>query len=97
MGAYTTMTTKGQLTIPKEVRDELGLLPGTRFFVMVRDGEVVALPKNKSIADLAGILGPPPAGAGCTLEEMDEAVGQAVGEEDDRIRHEWNELRSEKL
>jgi antitoxin PrlF len=47
MGAYTTMTSKGQLTIPKDVRDELALTPGTKFYVSVRNGEVVALPKNK--------------------------------------------------
>ena len=91
MGAFTTMTSKGQLTIPKDVRDELGIAPGTRFFVTVRNGQVVALPKNRRIADLAGILGKPPKGAGATLDDLDEAIGQAIGEDDDRIRTEWNE------
>ena len=53
MGAFTTMTSKGQLTIPKDVREELSLKPGTKFFVTVRNGQVVALPKNRHIADLA--------------------------------------------
>lgn len=97
MGAFTTMTSKGQLTIPKEVRDELNLKAGTRFLVMVRNGEVVALPKNKSIADLAGMLGKPPSGWGATLDEIDEAIGKAVGEDDERIRREWNERESDKL
>lgn len=92
MGAFTTMTSKGQLTIPKDVRDELGVEPGTRFFVTVRDGQVVAFPKNRRIADLAGILGKPPEGAGATLEDFDEAIGLAVGEDDERIKREWNEL-----
>ena len=51
MGAYTTMTSKGQLTIPKDVRDQLGIEPGTRFFVTVHNGQVVAMPKNKKLAD----------------------------------------------
>ena len=91
MGAYTTMTSKGQLTIPKDVREELGLGAGTRFYVTVRNGEVVAMPKNRKLADLAGILGGPPAGAGATIEDMDDAIGQAVAEDDVRIVREWNE------
>jgi antitoxin PrlF len=92
MGAFTTMTSKGQLTIPKDVRDQLGLAAGTRFYVTVRDNEVVAMPKNRKLVDLAGMLGKPPAGAGATLEELDEAIGQAVAEDDERIVREWNEI-----
>jgi AbrB family looped-hinge helix DNA binding protein len=91
MGAFTTMTSKGQLTIPKDVREELGLAPGTRFYVTVRDGEVVALPKNKRLADLAGILGRPPNGRTLSLEEIDEAIADVVAEDDERIKREWRE------
>lgn len=89
MGAFTTMTSKGQLTIPKDVRDRLNLAPGTRFFVTERDGQVVARPKNKKLADLAGMLGRPPNGVSLTVEEMNDAVVEAVAEDDDRIRREW--------
>jgi antitoxin PrlF len=91
MGAYTTMTSKGQLTIPKDVRDQLGIEPGTRFFVTVRNGQVVAVPKNKKLADLAGILGRPPNGRSLTIKEMDDAIAEAVAEDDRRIVREWNE------
>lgn len=38
----TTVTTKGQVTIPKEVRDLLGITPGTSVtFEMEPDGRVV--------------------------------------------------------
>ncbi|UVC07641.1 AbrB/MazE/SpoVT family DNA-binding domain-containing protein [Rhizobium sp. TH2] len=89
MGAFTTMTSKGQLTIPKDVRDGLNLSPGTRFYVTIRKGQVVAVPKNKSLADLAGILGPPPNGVSLTVEEMNEAVMDAVAADDQRIVKEW--------
>ncbi|MCG6859345.1 MAG: AbrB/MazE/SpoVT family DNA-binding domain-containing protein [Salaquimonas sp.] len=92
MGAFTTMTSKGQLTIPKDVREALKLTPGTRFYVTERDGEVVALPKNKSIADLAGMLGDPPGGP-ATLGEIDEAIARHVAEDDERISREWHERR----
>ncbi len=91
MGAYTTMTSKGQLTIPKDVRDELALKPGTKFYVTVRNGEVLALPKNRRISDLAGVLGKPRTGAGATLSDLDEAIGRAVAEDDERIMREWRE------
>ena len=38
----TTLTVKGQVTIPKQIRDALGLTPGTAIdFAVNRDGEVV--------------------------------------------------------
>lgn len=91
MGAYTTMTSKGQLTIPKEVRERLNLAPGTRFFVTERDGLVVARPKNKKLADLAGMLGRPPNGVSLTPEAMRDAIAEAIAEDDDRIKRQWNE------
>lgn len=87
MGAYTTMTSKGQLTIPKDVRDKLGLAPGTRFFVTVKGREVVAMPKNRKLADLAGMLGRPPNGRSLSVEEMDEAIGDAVAEDWKAFEH----------
>ena len=95
MGFVATMSSKGQLTVPKEVREQLQLATGTQLFISVRDGELVARPKNRSIADLAGILGTPPIGVGATLEDLDKAVGEALAEEDRRIVREWNE-RGEK-
>lgn len=41
----TTITVKGQVTIPKQIRDSLGLLPGARVeFAVNREGEVVLHP-----------------------------------------------------
>ena len=38
----TTLTVKGQVTIPKQIRDSLDLQPGTRLeFTVNGDGEVV--------------------------------------------------------
>jgi antitoxin PrlF len=91
MGAFATMTSKGQLTIPKDIRDRLNLSEGTRFYVTVRNGEVVALPKNRRLADLAGILGKPPSGETLTVEEIDRAIMDAVAEDDERIKREWHE------
>ncbi len=96
MGFFATMSSKGQLTIPKDVRDELKLETGTQLYISVRGGELVARPKNRNIAELAGILGKPTVGAGATLEDLDKAVGEALAEDDRRIVREWNELHGKK-
>jgi len=52
-----TLTSKGQTTIPKEIRDELGMKTGDRMtFTLMSDATVVMRVKNKSISDLAGAL-----------------------------------------
>lgn len=92
MGAYTTLTSKGQLTIPKDVRDKLNLETGARFYICAVDGEVHIMQKNLSISDLAGILhreGQEPV----SLEEIDKAIGEYVAADDRRIMREWNEGR----
>ena len=41
----TTVTTKGQVTIPKQMRDSLGLTPGSLVdFAWTADGQVVIRP-----------------------------------------------------
>ena len=57
MAAATTMTTKGQVTVPREIRDRLGLKSGDKMaFTMLSDGTVVMRPKTRRLADLAGSL-----------------------------------------
>ncbi len=73
------MTTKGQITVPKDVRLKLGLRPGDRVrFIVEDDGRVRLLPAKRDISELVGML-PKPKRA-LTLEEMDEAIAQAVAE-----------------
>ena len=68
-----TVTSKGQVTIPKDVRDRLNILPGCRIeFIVNDDGTISLLAKTRTIADLVGIL-PRPARA-LTVEEMNEAI-----------------------
>lgn len=44
----TTMTSKGQVTIPKRVRDAAGLKPGKRVNVEFVDGNVIVKPARKT-------------------------------------------------
>ena len=73
------MTSKGQITVPKDVRLKLGLKPGDRVrFLVEADGRVRLLPAKRDISELVGSL-PKPKRA-LTIEEMDEAIARAVAE-----------------
>ena len=57
MAEATTMTTKGQVTIPREIRERLGLQSGDKIaWSMLSDGTVVVRPKTRRLADLLGSL-----------------------------------------
>jgi len=45
----TTLSTKGQIVIPRDIREKLGLRPGTKFAPRVVNGEIVLTPKTKPI------------------------------------------------
>ena len=73
----STVTSKGQITIPVEVRRELGLHAGSRVdFVRNNDGRFEIRPKTGSIQALKGMFGP--VDRIVTLEEMDEAIAEAA-------------------
>lgn len=74
----TTISSKGQVTIPKEMREALNLRPGDQLVYSVIDGEIIITPKNIDLKDLAGYLGDPPKGR-ATLDEIDAAMMAAGG------------------
>ena len=53
--AASTLTSKGQTTIPREIREAAGLRTGDRLnFTVLADGTIILRVKNRSIRDLAG-------------------------------------------
>ena len=57
MSTDATVTSKGQTTIPKKIRDDLGMKAGDRLtFTLMPDGVVLMRVKNKSVMSLAGSL-----------------------------------------
>jgi AbrB family looped-hinge helix DNA binding protein len=73
----STVTRNGQITIPKEVRQRLGLEVGDQVrFEVDRDNQVVLRPCRRSILDSVGVL-PRPKRA-MTFEEMDEAIANGA-------------------
>lgn len=45
------VTSKGQITIPKAIREQFGLRPGTEVEVIVRGEDVLIQPRTSSIQD----------------------------------------------
>lgn len=52
------LSSKGQTTIPKEVRDYLRLSPGDRVLFVIREGEVLLQPVTQTLLDLRGSIKP---------------------------------------
>ena len=77
--AIGTVTSKGQITIPKGVRDDLGLRPGTRVaFVKTGGGTYELRLEHRPVRDLTGSLRF--TGAARTIEEMDAAIAAGASE-----------------
>jgi antitoxin PrlF len=52
-----TMTSKGQVTIPADIRKAMGLSAGERVvFTRLDDGTTVMRPKTRSVLELKGML-----------------------------------------
>lgn len=78
--ASATVTSKGQVTIPVEVRAKLGLHPGSRLaFVPTESGGYEIHPETASVKDLKGAV-PRPARP-VSVEEMNAAIAAAATED----------------
>ena len=66
----STITSKGQTTVPLKIRESIGAKPGTklRWYVMP-DGSLFVRVKSKSLRSLAGMLTPPD-GTHVSIEDM---------------------------
>jgi len=85
MGIESKVTTKGQTTIPAEVREYLKIGAGDRLGYEFVDGKVLLVPKNKSALEFAGVLhvsGRNPV----SVEAMNEALDEGIAERFERSR-----------
>ena len=76
--ALATITTKGQVTIPKSVRDSLMLSTGDKIeFVVTDKREALIRPISKKVDEVFGILHKP-ARKTVSVEEMDVTIRQKM-------------------
>lgn len=74
----STVTIKGQTTLPRDVRAALGLKSGDKVRYVVMNGEVRLL-KARPVAELEGVLARPHAGP-AGLDAMDEAIAAGAAD-----------------
>ena len=82
----SAITVKGQATIPKSIREHLGLQPGDRVkFFVHPDGSVVLLPKlpASAVRGMVKSRNPRPV----TTEQMNAAVADGASNRSPRRRH----------
>ena len=85
MGIESKITSKGQTTIPAEVREYLGIGAGDRLGYEFVDGKVLLVPKNRSALEFAGVLFDPDRAA-VSVEAMNEVIGKAISDRYERSR-----------
>ena len=78
----STVTTKGQTTLPSNVRAALGLTGGDRVRYVILDGQVRIL-KVHSVGELKGILARSEQRP-VSLDEMEDAIARGAAEAGDR-------------
>ncbi len=76
--SIATVTSKGQVTIPKEIRDYLKLETGSKVeFVIDENGNVKIVPLNVPIEAFSGVLHRPGMKT-ATIEEMEAAIAEGA-------------------
>lgn len=71
------LTSKGQITVPKDVRNALGVQPGDRIaFTIRRDGSVTVAADTIDVRSLRGKLKSDVRGV--TVEDMHDAIRQSA-------------------
>jgi len=78
MGFEAKITSKGQATIPVEVRERLGLQAGDRIAFIEMEHGFLILPRNRPVESLFGSLAQY-AIPGTTVDDYEEAVGKGIG------------------
>jgi antitoxin PrlF len=72
-----TLTSKCQLTLPRDVRTAMGVGPGDRVdFVLMEDGNFAVLPATHSVKSLKGLI--PKPRKPVTLDDMDKAIARGA-------------------
>jgi antitoxin PrlF len=70
MMSIATITSKGQTTIPKDIREGLGLQAQDQItFTLLPDGTVIMRAKKRKLSELAGML-TAPKGKRVSIDQM---------------------------
>jgi antitoxin PrlF len=93
MGYESKITSKGQTTVPVEVRESLGLNTGDKIaYVKTAQGYLI-IPRNRPVSDLFGLLSEY-AIPGTTIEDYDNAIGEGISEHVEGAARDYNGSRA---
>lgn len=79
MGIEAKITSKGQTTIPLEIRERLGLETGDRIAFIEMEQGFLIVPRNRPAKTLFGALSDF-AVSGTTMRDYDRAIGEGISE-----------------
>lgn len=79
MGIEAKITSKGQTTIPAEIRERLGLRIGDRIAFIEMEQGFLIVPRNRPANTLFGSLSEF-AVPGTTMEDYDRAIGEGISD-----------------
>lgn len=75
------LTSQGQITVPKAIRDALGARPGDEIEFVPRDGELlVEVRPRRSVLDFAGVASHAASAIPSTAEEIDELIERGMAQ-----------------
>jgi AbrB family looped-hinge helix DNA binding protein len=80
----SSVTRKGQITIPVEIREKLGIREGDRIVLMLRGDTIVARQANELISALRGV-----AGRASRAKEETKSMADTIDEENEIIAQGW--------
>ena len=69
---FSKITSKGQITIPYNIREKLHLSAGSKLEFVIQNNSVLLMPINNKLSDLHGVL-PKPEKA-LTIEQMNDII-----------------------
>lgn len=85
LSGTSTATSKGQVTIPKPIRDVLGIKEGTPIDWSLDGDQLRVRARTQRLVDFAGMLKPLSNGRSATIEDMHDAVLDEAAERHRRI------------
>lgn len=87
MGVKAILSSKGQLVIPRRIRQKLGLHTGSELILeLTAKNSLEILPVKNDISNFFGMGKNPSKNKSMSLKDIDRAISEAV-KENDRYRH----------
>ena len=76
--ASSSITSKGQITIPSALREKFRLEPGDKVLFLEKDGAITLMPMKQDITRLAGCLADDVGGRRASLEDIESAIREGA-------------------